>query len=141
MKTLFIILAAIVALEHLYFLILEMFFWTKPKGMKAFGLSKEQAESSKVLAANQGLYNGFLASGLIWGLLSNKTDVIVFFLVCVSISRDLRCLFNKEDKTVLHSGCSGNFSFASDAVKGDIVYHDEDFIDENNFSYLDAVLK
>lgn len=86
MKTLFIILSAIVALEHLYFLILEMFFWTKPKGMKAFGLSKEQAESSKVLAANQGLYNGFLASGLIWGLLSNKTDVIVFFLICVSIA-------------------------------------------------------
>jgi len=86
MKTLFIILAAIVALEHLYFLILEMFYWTKPKGMKAFGLSKEQAESSKVLAANQGLYNGFLASGLIWGLLFNKTDVIVFFLVCVSIA-------------------------------------------------------
>ena len=86
MKTLFIILAAIVALEHLYFLILEMFYWTKPKGMKAFGLSKEQAESSKVLAANQGLYNGFLASGLIWGLLFNKTDGIVFFLVCVSIA-------------------------------------------------------
>lgn len=86
MKTLFIILTAIVALEHLYFLVLEMFFWTKPKGMKAFGLSKEQAESSKVLAANQGLYNGFLASGLIWGLLSNKTDVIVFFLICVSLA-------------------------------------------------------
>ncbi len=47
---------------------------------------KEQAESSKVLAANQGLYNGFLAAGLIWGLLSNKTDVIVFFLICISIA-------------------------------------------------------
>ncbi len=86
MKTLFTILVAIVALEHIYFLILEMFYWTKPKGMKAFGLSKEQAESSKVLAANQGLYNGFLAAGLIWGLLSNKTDVIVFFLICISIA-------------------------------------------------------
>lgn len=86
MKTLFTILVAIVALEHVYFLILEMFYWTKPKGMKAFGLSKEKAESSKVLAANQGLYNGFLAAGLIWGLLSNKTDVIVFFLICISIA-------------------------------------------------------
>lgn len=86
MKTLFIILAATVALEHVYFLVLEMFYWTKPKGIKAFGLTKEEAESSKVLAANQGLYNGFLAAGLIWGLLYDKTDVIVFFLICVSIA-------------------------------------------------------
>lgn len=73
-------------MEHVYFLVLEMFYWTKPKGIKAFGLTKEEAESSKVLAANQGLYNGFLAAGLIWGLLSEKTDVIVFFLICVSIA-------------------------------------------------------
>lgn len=79
-------MAATVALEHVYFLVLEMFYWTKPKGIKAFGLTKEEAESSKVLAANQGLYNGFLAAGLIWGLLSDKTDVIVFFLICVSIA-------------------------------------------------------
>ena len=63
-----------------------MFYWTKPKGMKAFGLSKEQAENSKVMAANQGLYNGFLAAGLIWGIASGKIDVIVFMLICVSVA-------------------------------------------------------
>jgi len=86
MNILFVIIVAIVAFEHLYFLLLEMFYWTKPKGMKAFGLTKEQAESSKVLAANQGLYNGFLAAGLIWGLVTNKTDFILFFLICVAVA-------------------------------------------------------
>ena len=86
MNILFVIIVAIVAFEHLYFLLLEMFYWTKPKGMKAFGLAKEQAESSKVLAANQGLYNGFLAAGLIWGLVTNKTDFILFFLICVAVA-------------------------------------------------------
>lgn len=86
MKTVFLILAAIVAIEHLYFLILEMFYWTKPKGMKAFEMSKEQAENSKVLAANQGLYNGFLVAGLTWGLITNKIDVVIFFLICVSVA-------------------------------------------------------
>ena len=86
MKLILVILVAIVALEHIYFLILEMFFWTKPKGLKTFGLKKEQAESSKVLAANQGLYNGFLAAGLIWGLISDQINVIVFFLSCVAIA-------------------------------------------------------
>ena len=86
MNILFSIIVVIVAFEHLYFLLLEMFYWTKPKGMKAFGLTKEQAESSKVLAANQGLYNGFLAAGLIWGLLTDKTDVIIFFLICVTVA-------------------------------------------------------
>ena len=63
MNTLIIILIVFVALEHIYFLVLEMFLWTKPKGIKTFGLkSKEFAEETKVLAANQGLYNGFLAS-------------------------------------------------------------------------------
>ena len=86
MSTILLILSALVAFEHIYFLVLEMFYWTKPKGMKAFGLSKEQAESSKVLAANQGLYNGFLAAGLIWGIALGKTDLIVFFLICVSVA-------------------------------------------------------
>lgn len=86
MSILFDFIVVIVAFEHIYFLLLEMFFWTKPKGMKAFGLTKEQAESSKVLAANQGLYNGFLAAGLIWGLLTNKTDFIIFFLICVAVA-------------------------------------------------------
>ena len=86
MKTLTIILAAIVAFLHIYFLVLEMFYWTKPKGMRAFGLDKEFAEKSKVLAANQGLYNGFLAAGLIWGLLYFNISVLIFFLTCVSIA-------------------------------------------------------
>ncbi len=63
------ILVALVALEHVYILYLEMFLWTTPRGMKAFGTTKETAEASKTLAANQGLYNGFLAAGLAWSLL------------------------------------------------------------------------
>lgn len=62
-------LVALVALEHIYILILEMFLWTTPTGRRAFGMKPEQAEATKVMAANQGLYNGFLAAGLIWGLL------------------------------------------------------------------------
>src|SRR6266850_1137713 len=64
------VLVALVALEHIYFLVLEMFLWTKPRTRAAFGMSAEQAEQSKVLAANQGLYNGFLAAGLIWALIA-----------------------------------------------------------------------
>lgn len=87
MKILTIILISFVALEHFYFLILEMFFWTKPKGIKAFGLkSKEFAEETKVLAANQGLYNGFLAAGLIYAILLNDTKIAIFFLVFVTIA-------------------------------------------------------
>ena len=86
MRFFFIFFVALVAFEHIYFMILEMFLWTKPKGMKAFGLSKEKAEDSKVLAANQGLYNGFLAAGLIWGLVAEKNEVIIFFLICVIIA-------------------------------------------------------
>ena len=81
------ILVGLVALIHIYILVLEMVLWTKPKGIKTFGLkSKEFAEETKVLAANQGLYNGFLAAGLIWSLLSQKTDVAIFFLTCVFIA-------------------------------------------------------
>lgn len=82
------IVIALVALLHAYFLVLEMFLWTKPAGRKAFGLSKEQAEATKVLAANQGLYNGFLAAGLVWGLLLGDagTHVTMFFLTCVLIA-------------------------------------------------------
>jgi len=81
------ILIAFVALEHLYFLYLEMFLWTKPKGIKTFGLkSKEFAEETKVLAANQGLYNGFLAGGLIYGLLYNDNTFVIFFLICVILA-------------------------------------------------------
>ena len=87
MTTLQIIIIAIVALLHTYFLILEMFLWTTPKAIKAFGLkSKEFAEETKVLAANQGLYNGFLAAGLVWSLLWQNAYVAIFFLSCVTIA-------------------------------------------------------
>lgn len=79
---------ALVALLHGYFLVLEMFLWDKPVGMKAFGLTPEKAAATKVLAANQGLYNGFLAAGLIWGLLlgAEGTAIKVFFLLCVLLA-------------------------------------------------------
>jgi len=79
-------LVGLVAFLHFYFLVLEMFYWTKPKGLKAFGLTKDFAEQSKVLAANQGLYNGFLAAGLIWSIISKNTEVAAFFLACVIIA-------------------------------------------------------
>jgi len=76
MTTLITVLIAFVAFEHFYFLVLEMFLWTKPKGIKTFGLkSKEFAEETKVLAANQGLYNGFLSAGLIWSLIIKDLNV------------------------------------------------------------------
>jgi putative membrane protein len=79
------ILVAFVALLHVYFLVLEMFLWTKPAGRRAFGTTQEMAEQSKVLAMNQGLYNGFLAAGLFWGLSLGAAgrSVVVFFLLCV----------------------------------------------------------
>ncbi len=82
------VLVGLVALLHLYFLVLEMFLWDKPAGLRAFGHTKEAAAASKVLAANQGLYNGFLAAGLIWGLARGAagTDIKVFFLGCVLIA-------------------------------------------------------
>ncbi|WP_034042918.1 DUF1304 domain-containing protein [Wocania ichthyoenteri] len=87
MSTLTIILIAFVAFEHFYFLILEMFLWTKPKGIKAFGLkSKTFAEETKVLAANQGLYNGFLSAGLVFSIIQKDINAAIFFLVCVTIA-------------------------------------------------------
>lgn len=83
------VLIAVVALEHVYFLVLEMFLWTAPRTRAAFGLSAEQAEQSKVLAANQGLYNGFLAAGLAWALLapaSYAAALALFFLGCVLVA-------------------------------------------------------
>ncbi|WP_445146066.1 DUF1304 domain-containing protein [Dyella sp. Tek66A03] len=79
---------ALVALLHVWFLILEMFLWDKPSGRRAFGLTADFAAQSKVLAANQGLYNGFLAAGLCWGLWlgGNGTDIQLFFLGCVLIA-------------------------------------------------------
>src|SRR5688572_22483153 len=88
MTTIARVLIAVVALLHVYFLVLEMFLWTKPAGRRAFGTTQEQAEQSKTLAANQGLYNGFLAAGLLWGLLLGAEGyaVKVFFLGCVVIA-------------------------------------------------------
>ena len=82
------IAVAFVAFLHLLFMILEMFFWAKPLGRRIFGLKREQAEQTAVLAANQGLYNGFLAAGLIWGLTSpgDSTATSVFFLTCVIVA-------------------------------------------------------
>lgn len=82
------IAVAFVAFLHLLFMILEMFFWAKPLGQRIFGLKREQAEQTAVLAANQGLYNGFLAAGLIWGLTStgDSMTISVFFLACVIVA-------------------------------------------------------
>lgn len=78
----------LVALLHVCFLVLEMFFWDKPLGMKVFGQKKEAATATKILAANQGLYNGFLAAGLFWGvsLGAAGTSVKIFFLGCVLVA-------------------------------------------------------
>ena len=75
----------LVALLHVYFLVLEMFLWDKPFGMRSFGLSPEKAAATKALAMNQGLYNGFLAAGLLWGLAAG-VPVKIFFLGCVIIA-------------------------------------------------------
>ncbi|WP_151084317.1 DUF1304 domain-containing protein [Nocardioides cynanchi] len=80
------ILVGLVAALHLYFLVLEMFLWTTPTGRRTFGLEAGFAEQSKSLAANQGLYNGFLVAGLVWGLAADRTDVKVFFLACVIVA-------------------------------------------------------
>ena len=82
------ILLAVVALQHLGFLVLEMFLWDKPLGMKVFRLTPERAAASKALAANQGLYNGFLAAGLVWALAlgADGRHIAVFFLNCVLVA-------------------------------------------------------
>ncbi len=82
------LLTALVALIHVYILVLEMFFWDTPRGHKAFGLTPEFARATRVLAANQGLYNGFLAAGLIWGLWMGAAGIAVklFFLACVAVA-------------------------------------------------------
>jgi putative membrane protein len=89
MHTLVTVLIVVVALLHLYFMILEMFLWTKPAGRRAFGTTPEFADATRVLAANQGLYNGFLAAGLLWSVLlrgHGGLAVSIFFLSCVIIA-------------------------------------------------------
>ncbi len=82
------VLVALVAVLHVYFLILEMFLWDTPYGRKTFGLTAEFSSASKALAANQGLYNGFLAAGLVWGLLLGPAgfSIKLFFLGCVVVA-------------------------------------------------------
>lgn len=82
------LLVAIVAVIHLYILVLEMFLWNTKTGQKAFNLSADFARETRVLAANQGLYNGFLAAGLLWGLWlgERSVSVIFFFLICVLVA-------------------------------------------------------
>jgi putative membrane protein len=80
------IVIAGVTILHLYFLVLEMFLWNHPVGRKTFKMTKEFSESSATLAANQGLYNGFLAAGLVWGLVSGEFSVKSFFLICILIA-------------------------------------------------------
>jgi len=89
MKTVANVIVALVALIHIYIVYLEMFLWTTAKGQKAFGITADFAQQSKALAANQGLYNGFLAAGLIWGLLKGDAagfEIKLFFLVCVLVA-------------------------------------------------------
>ncbi len=88
MSTIAIIVVGFIALLHICVLVLEMFLWDKPAGMRVFGHTQQAATASKVLAANQGLYNGFLAAGLFWGLSlsSGGTSVNVFFLCCVLVA-------------------------------------------------------
>lgn len=80
------ILTGFVALSHVGILVLEMFFWDHPVGRRIFGMTPEVSASSAVLAANQGLYNGFLAAGLVWALWADRVDLKVFFLGCVVVA-------------------------------------------------------
>lgn len=88
MQTLTILFITLVALLHLCFLILEMFLWDKPFGIRTFGHSRTAAAASKTLAMNQGLYNGFLAAGLLWGLVAGEAGraILIFFLTCIIIA-------------------------------------------------------
>ena len=89
MNTAAIVLTGLVAVAHLYFLVIESFLWTTPFGRRTMGTTKEVAELSYPLAKNQGLYNGFLSAGLVWGLLiagPERLHVLTFFLTCVVIA-------------------------------------------------------
>lgn len=103
-----------VALLHLWFLVLEMFLWTKPYGRRVFGLTEEFAKSSRSLAANQGLYNGFLAAGLLWGLCIDDdygADITLFFLGCVIVAGLFGGLTAKR-KILLVQALPGAIAFA-----------------------------
>ena len=86
MRTIALLLTGFVALSHIGIMVLEMFYWDHPVGRQIFNMTPEVSASSAILAANQGLYNGFLAAGLIWGLVAGRRDVKVFFLACVIVA-------------------------------------------------------
>ncbi len=86
MHTLATALLLLIAVEHVWILVLEMFLWTRPIGLKTFRQSREAAQASRVLAANQGLYNGFLAAGLFWSVATGERPVQFFFVTCVLIA-------------------------------------------------------
>ena len=86
MRMISLLLIFFVALIHVGFLVLEMFYWNHLIGREVFNMTPEVSASSAILAANQGLYNGFLAAGLLWGLVSGRRDVKVFFLGCVIVA-------------------------------------------------------
>ena len=86
MKFLATAITFLVAVMHVGILVLEMFFWDHPIGRKVFNMTEQVSADSAVLAANQGLYNGFLAAGLFWGLIAKKRDVVIFFLICVIVA-------------------------------------------------------
>jgi len=86
MRMISLLLIALVALIHVGFLVLEMFYWNHPVGREIFKMTPEVSASSAILAANQGLYNGFLAAGLVWGLVTGRRDVKIFFLACVIVA-------------------------------------------------------
>ncbi|WP_372729225.1 DUF1304 domain-containing protein [Nocardioides sp.] len=105
------VLVGLVAALHVYFLVLEMFLWTTPTGRRVSGLTAEFAEASRSLAANQGLYNGFLVAGLVWGMVAGRDDVTIFFLLCViaagvfgSLTVSPRILFAQGAPAVLALG-------------------------------------
>lgn len=86
MKTAALALAAFVAFQHVLFLVLEMFLWRKPIGLKVFKQTQEAADASAPLAMNQGLYNGFLAAGIAWGIYEQDAKILTFFLACVIVA-------------------------------------------------------
>lgn len=90
MQIVSMVLVLLVATEHIYFLVLEMFLWTQPRTRKIFGMSSEDAATTKTLAANQGLYNGFLAAGLLYGVFASSPEIAfqfkIFFLLCVIVA-------------------------------------------------------
>ena len=86
MSLIAIVLTAFVALLHVGFMVLEMFFWTRPIGLKTFRNTPQKAETTRVLAANQGLYNGFLAAGLLYGAATGSREFVLFFLACVVVA-------------------------------------------------------